>query len=305
MRRFYRSYIFSVSGALGGLVASLFHQYLLLDAIRSEMAPMAHYIYLTLLGAMVGISIGFFPSFILGRSNYSLRGAAWVGAVGALYGGVGGALALPAAEYINQYLEGGFKGRMVALALFGLALGVAEGIIGGSRRWRALAGGVIGGLLAGGVLEMLVYAPGTKSYSGIVALISIGLAIALSISLFVNVLVDAWLEGDPKSKFRGPYYLDKFRQPNEAVLGSGGAGKVYVYIPDAQPAHASITLTDTGALLRHISDKGQTYVSESPIREVILHDGDVIQVGGAKLKYRERRKAALHSYLPLHIKSRG
>jgi hypothetical protein len=292
MKWLQRLYIFSISGALGGLSASLLHQHFVLTELSGELTPTRRYFLLGVLGAMIGASIGFFPSFVEGKGNYSLRGAIRVGLIGALFGGIGGLLSFPPAEWLHIQLNAGIKGRMLAFGLVGLAVGIAEGINGGARPWRAILGGIIGGIGAGVAIGLLVPSQTTHADSGIIALIIIGFVIAAAISIFVNVLSDVWLEGLPGSKVHGNiYHLSKFRDPVEAVLGSGKKNRVYVYIPDAEERHATITLTRRGARLKHVANRGRTRVSNVEIQERMLLDNDIIEIGNSRLRYRERRKA--------------
>lgn len=294
MKRLYRIYIFSVSGALGGLVASMLHQYVLLNALSGQLEPARRYTLLAVLGTMIGASIGFFPSFVEGKGIYSLRGALRVGFVGALLGAIGGLFSFPPAEWLLIQINGGWRGRAIAFSLVGVAVGVAAGISGGARPWRAILGGFIGGLSAGWIAEFLISRPTTRTDSGIIALMLIGLFIALFISAFINVLSEAWLEGQPGSKVDGNiYHLSKFRAPQEALIGSDKKSEVFIYVPDARLRHASITLTRNGARLKHIATEGQTLVGGAVITEHLLRDQEVIEIGNSKLKYRERHKSVL------------
>lgn len=281
-------------GAFGGLVGSFLHHDLLLDALSQSLGFLTRLVYLAFLGILVGCSIGFFPSFSEGLGHFSLIGAVRSGLIGAILGAVGGMVALPLAELVHVQLGGGFRGRVPSLALLGLAVGAAEGINGGARWWRGFLGGGIGGVIAGATLEFLLPLQATRSGSSIIALILIGLFIALLIAVFVNVLSEGWLEGLPGSKVDGQiYHLSKFREPHEAILGSDKKGAVFIWVPDAQLRHASITLTAAGARLRHLAENGQTRVDGNPVKERLLRDGEVIEFGSARLKYRERRTTRL------------
>src|SRR6185503_17883389 len=193
-------------------------------------------------------------SYSEGRGNYSFGGAVRVGTVGAVLGAIGGLVALPFAEAMHVGIGGGFKGRIAALTLLGLSLGLAEGIVGSANAWRGIIGGSVGGVAAGYLLELLLANDGSHAVSGILALMVIGCSISLSIALFVNSLTDAWLEGQRGSKVGGyVYYLSKFRRGEKAVLGSDKTGSVFILIPDAQPIHAEIAITEEGAVLRHVA----------------------------------------------------
>jgi hypothetical protein len=290
MKRALRVYIFCIYGALGGLMASFLHQHLLLETLSKPLPPSQRLIYLAALGGLVGASIGFFPSFSEGRGNYSLGGAVRAGLKGAVLGAIGGAIALPLAETMHIRLSGGITGRALSLAAVGLFIGIAEGIIGGARPVRGIAGGIVGGLIAGYVLEKLVTSQATHADSGIVALMSIGLIISLFISLFVNVLAAAWLEGQPGSKVSGQvFHLSKFRRGERARLGSDNKGSIFIWVPDAQPIHAEITLSPNGALLQHVAKTGVTRVNGAQVGERLLRDGDMIEIGRSRFKYRERK----------------
>src|ERR1700754_3011746 len=138
MKRLRRIYIFTLFGALGGVTGSLLHQHLMLNTLSQPMTLNNRLFYLAMLGALVGIPISFFPNFSERLGNYSLSGAMRSGLVGAFWGGVGGMIALPSAEILHRYLGGGYKGRPIAFALLGLAVGLSEGINGGARLWHGL-----------------------------------------------------------------------------------------------------------------------------------------------------------------------
>jgi hypothetical protein len=289
MKRLRRIFVFCIYGTLGGLLASMLHHYFLLDILAGQLTTSWRFFYLGLLGAMVGAAIGFFPSFSEGRGNYSLGGALRVGIIGAILGAFGGIVALPIAEAIHIGVGGGLRGRITALVLLGITIGVAEGIVGGARAWRGILGGAVGGVVAGIILETLLAYSGSHADSGILALMAVGFSISLSIALFVNVLAEAWLEGQPGSKVGGYiFHLSKFRHGEKAVLGSDKRGAVFIWIPDAEPTHAEIAIQDEGAVLRHVAGSGETLVNEVPVTERLLRNGDMIEIGRSRLRYRER-----------------
>jgi|GEM_PF-2934161 len=296
MKRAKRIYTLSLYGALGGLMGSFLHQHLLLETLAGPLSPTMRRVYLALLGGVVGLAIGFFPSFSQGRGNYATGRAIRVGLIGAAFGGLGGAVALPSTEWLHIWLGGGIRGRAISLCLLGLAVGFAEMITGGARPWHGPFGGAIGGIMAGVFLELLLRYQFTYADSGIIALMIIGLFVALFIALFINILTEAWLEGQPGSKAdKQIYHLGKFRDPLKAVLGSDKKGSVFIWIPNAQPHHAEITLLTGKARLRHIAEAGETRVNGIPVSERLLSDEDMIEIGHTRLKYRERRRDVLSS----------
>lgn len=290
MRRLRKIYRFAVLGALGGLVAAALHQWLLLDVLARPLEPGQRQLYHALLGLLIGVPIGFFPRFADGLSHYSLGRATRTGLIGAVLGGIGGAFAVLAGEFLHRQLGGHIQGRAAAFSLLGLMVGLAEGIAGGALWWRGVAGGVMGGVLAGTFAELLLQQKAFYSDIAIIALILLGLSISLFVALFTNVLLDAWLEGLPGSKVAGQIYqLSKFRDPNEAILGASKTGAAFIWVPGAEERHAGIRLTSEGAVLRHIAKVKDTLVNGSPVSECLLRDRQEIELGSAKLLYRERR----------------
>jgi uncharacterized protein YegL len=293
MKRFRKIYFFALMGAAGGLTAAALHQILLLGIFARAAASLDRHVYDVLLGLVIGAPIGFFPSFMQGRSHYSISRALRSGLIGGLLGALGGMLSVPMSEILHNHLGGGIPGRACAVGLLGMMLGIAEGLNGGARWWRGVVGGLVGGLFAGALLELLLERNSTYSDGAIIALILLGISISLFISLFVNVLSEAWLEGLPGSKIAGQIYqLSRFYEPDEAILGSDKKGRVFVWIPDAHEHHTSITLTRKGAKVRHAATQGITLVNGNPIAECFLRNGDVIQIASSRLCYRERRSAA-------------
>jgi hypothetical protein len=292
MVRLRRVYFAAVLGAAGGLAGSYLHHALLLDALAGSLSTGARLGYLLLLGMLVGGAIGLFPSLSEGMGALSVRRVLRASAIGAFWGAAGGLVALPLAEVLHNLLGGGVASRMIALALFGLAVGVAEGLNGGARWWRGLVGGAVGGAVAGLLLEWFLNGHGTHSGAGIVALMTIGACVTLMVSLFVNVLSDAWLEGVGPGNLGAIYHLGKFSAPLEAVIGSDKKSAVFIWIPSASPRHAGISLTPAGCRLRSFSPGDGLRVNGSPVSECLLRAGDEIEVGSARFRYRERRAVA-------------
>jgi hypothetical protein len=108
---------------------------------------------------------------------------------------------------------------------------------------------------------------------------------------FGSNLADSWLEGQPGSKASGQiFHLSKFTRGARAILGSDKKGSIFIWIPEAHPYHAEITLQKNRAVLRHIAGSGETRVNGVAIKKHILKNEDIIEIGNTKLKYRERRR---------------
>jgi ABC-type multidrug transport system ATPase subunit/pSer/pThr/pTyr-binding forkhead associated (FHA) protein len=81
------------------------------------------------------------------------------------------------------------------------------------------------------------------------------------------------------------------------VLGRlAGQDKVAIESPGVSDAHAELTFTQQGALLRDLGSAQGTWVNGERITERLLHEGDMIRLGDSDarlLLYREARKRAL------------
>jgi FHA domain len=300
LSRVRRIYLFAVLGASGGLIAAALHQWIILPARARATGEWREWVLELLLGAFIGAPIGFLPRLSEAWGRCTPRDAFRAAALAAALAAAGGMVAVPGGERLHQALGGGYLGRACSVGFLGLALGTAEAISGGARRWRGILGGIAGGVVAGLILEWLVRALEPSPGSAIVALIVLGISISLGVALFVHVAADVWLEGLYGSKvYHHVYHLTRYREPNEAIVGSGTG--VFLWLANIEPRHASLSVTPQGVRLKHIGKAGETYVNGSAVRECLLKDGDVIAFSiafsDARLRFCERRArgaAALH-----------
>lgn len=290
MGRLHRIYIFGVCGALGGVLGSCLHQYMLLESMSREMSTFSRLVHLCMLGVLVGGAIGFVPRFADGLSKFAPRDAIRSGALGAVYGAIGGLVAMPIAEFLLWMFGGGYTGRCAGFAFLGAAVGMSETVDSGAEPQPAIFGGILGGVVSGIFIEILLTYDSMRGASGVFALLLLGLCIAVTIAVVVDIVTGAWLEGLPGSKVDGKvFHLDKFREPRLAMLGSDSKDSVYIWTPGAEGQHSSIALTPTGAVIRNHAQHGQTLVNGNPISERRLRDGDELEIGRARFRYREHR----------------
>lgn len=277
-------------GALGGLCGSILHNKFLLDAFDAD--PNSLMLNVAL-GGIIGACIGAIPSLGEGVRHYSLVQTIQRGMVSALCCGICGSIAAPLSAMLHSQMDGGIFGRAVSLGLFGAGIGAAEGINGGGRFWRGVTGGVIGGIVAATLVEYLMRTPqsGVQEVSPFVAVlvvVVIGASIVFTLMLFVNSLASAWLEGLEGSKVAGQIYqLEKYTAPSEGFIGSDKKAAMVVWIPNAEDKHATLSITPEGTLLKHVAEESQTLVHGNPVSSCILKDGDVIEIVGSRLRYRQ------------------
>ena len=66
-----------------------------------------------------------------------------------------GAIGLPLSEFLFQSAGAGYFGHALGWGVFGLLIGLAEGVVGKSQIWKEMLGGLIGGALGGILLEVV------------------------------------------------------------------------------------------------------------------------------------------------------
>lgn len=278
----------SLLGGLGALMGSAIHQSLVKASLHSSISETNPLLVNAFMGLIFGLSIALVPASIEGFRHYSLVQAIKRACIAATCGGLGAMIAAPCAEWLHASLGGGIVGRVVAWSLFGASIGTAEAINGGSQWWRAVFGGLLGGALGGFLLETYLDPSQQQSQFGVLAIFLVGFFIMTLLTVFVHLLSGAWLEGLEGSKVAGQVYqLGKFRAPAKAILGSAKAGSLLVWIPGAEARHASLSLTSTGTELKHLASAGHTLVNGNPVSRVVLREGDVIEIAGCRLRYRQ------------------
>jgi hypothetical protein len=231
-----------------------------------------------------------------------LIGAA-VGAVGGLAGGVVGQLLFDWQNRAALLVCGwALTGLMVGVSLgtFDLLGGwVREEDVRGALRkvLRGVLGGTFGGLLGGFLYWELRDAGAgllpdradlwSPSLTGFVAL---GLCIGLAIGVAQVVLKESWLLVE--AGFRKGRELPLARP--ELTLGRDEACDIGLFgDPAIDKLHARLLRQGDRYLIADAGSAGGTFVNDVRVVEpVALRSGDVIRLGGARLRFRERQKRA-------------
>src|SRR3972149_7041355 len=238
MSRRMRTYFYAILGALGGLFGWQVSDRLGLSfgshLVLSE----------AVVGALIGLSIGLFIGLTEGLLTRNLVQAAKSGLFSGLLGLVAGAIGLPLSEFLFQSVGAGLLGRALGWGVFGLLIGLAEGVVGKSQAWKGMLGGLIGGALGGILLESVhnwLSDPLTGKAAGLVLL---GACIGAFISLIAVLLSRAWLEVK-SGKLKGTeFMLDKFMSkgfPSIAIGSSPLKSEIVLPDPDIAPQHAMLS----------------------------------------------------------------
>jgi hypothetical protein len=285
MSRLMRVYYYAVLGAIGGLIGwqasnltgLSFTENLLLNEV--------------FVGALIGLCIGVLIGLAEGSLTRNPIQALKACLISAGLGMVGGAIGLPIAEGMFQMLGGEIIARAIGWGIFGLFLGLAAGITGGSQMWKGALGGLLGGLLGGALLETsrkMLEDPLMGKAAGLVLL---GASMGAFIALIVFLLSRAWLEVK-SGKLKGTeFILDKFMKTSgpSALIGSSALkSDIVLPDPDIAPQHALLKGADSYFNLKDMSREG-TYINNRRIEQTRLKNQSTIKMGNTELVYHEKR----------------
>lgn len=297
MGRLQRIYYNAIFGGLGGLLGWLLFGQLVDPAWDWRTQAL-------LGGLLIGAVIGSFVVSVEALLDRSLVRYARYAAVGVLLGGIGGLIGFYVGDWINYVIvstvgSGGVTpavAPLIVLArgfgwmLFGLALGVGEGIA--ARSSRKISYGVVGGCLGGFVggvvfaILMLILSPGDSSYvwGQAIGLIVLGACIgsftAAVEELFKPAAVKVlrgWQEGRE-------YPIVK---PVQVLGRDEGVDILLLRDMRVEKRHAQIRWENGRFLLVNTNaPAAATLVNEEPVADAVeLHDGDRIQLGNIVLKF--------------------
>lgn len=285
MSRVMRFYYYGVLGAIGGVIG-----WQISNLIGLSFTPIV-YLSELVVGALIGLSIGVFIG--LGEGVLTLNPWQTLRSclISGLLGVAGGAIGLPIAEGLFQLLGGGALSRSLGWGLFGLLIGVASGLTGGSQVWKGALGGVIGGTIGGILLEAARRATQNTLWGKAAGLLLLGAATGVFIALITFLLSRAWLEVKT-GKLKGTeFILDKFMKQDgpSAFLGSDALkADIVLPDPDIAPQHAMLKGAGTHFNLKDLSLNG-TFVNNRRIEQSILKNNQVIKLGNTELVYHEKR----------------
>jgi hypothetical protein len=285
MKRNLRFYTLGIAGAIGGLLGWQLSNLLGLsftsNLFFSEL----------IIGALIGGFIGLFIGLGEGLLARSWGVGAKKGAVALLLGAVGGCIALPLAESLFLAIGGDVWSRPFGWAFFGLLIGFATSITGGSQLWKGGLGGFIGGLVGGALLEAARAVLADPALGKAAGLMLLGFSTGIFTALISFALSRTWLE-IASGKITGmEFILDKFLKANgpSATIGSSPL-KAEIAIPDAgiDPQHAILEGHDTYFTLKDISISG-TYVDGKKVDVAKLKNNQRIRMGKTEMIYHEKR----------------
>lgn len=271
--------------ALSGAAGAVFGLYLYVELVDARSV----YLRDALAGVAIGGAIGFFLNaagpFRDGAWLKLSRAATW----GALAGALGGAVGLVIGEVVIGAFRGGLIGRSVSWAVLGLGIGLSQGLAERSRAklLYGLLGGGIGGAVGGYLFEALRLGFGNRyDLSQGLGIAILGAGLGVFLALVEQALRRTWVQVLSGRQEGRSYLLDRPR----SALGLDERAEVGLF-GDAQIArrHAEIERTARGHVLRNVDPAGRTRVNGSTVNgELVLQDGDRLELGQTQLVFRQR-----------------
>jgi hypothetical protein len=285
MNRVMRLYYYGVLGAIGGLIAW--------QASNLVGLSFAGSVYLSeiLVGALIGVCIGALIGTAEGLLTRNPSLALRSGLLGGGLGLAGGAIGLPLAEGLFQALGGQVWARSLGWAFFGLLIGLAASIKGGSQVWKGALGGALGGLVGGLLFEAARTWLDDPALGKAAGLVLLGGALGVCIALIVFLLSRAWLEVTSGKLKGAEFILDKFLRADgpSAFIGSDALkADIVLPDPDVAPQHAMLKGAGTHFNLKDMS-LGGTFVNNQKIELTMLRNRQTLKVGNTQLVYHEKR----------------
>ncbi len=318
-----RVFVGTIFGAIGGFVGFALQESLIThNAVLTP--PLGQMLRLgAIVGTMLGIAIGSVEGAVVGSASRLARGAA----LGALIGAIGGMFGMYVGGIVyNMALFGkdallldqsrdllDFTHSVLARALGWTFLGAFPGLAAGAatlsqkRTIHGLAGGLIGGFVGGFAFDLVANliaqpiqgmaaaaANGPRIIeiggpSRAVGFTAIGAFTGLFIGLVEEMLKQAWvrvLVGRNEGK-------DFIVSKPLTIIGRDERADIPVFTdPNLAPQHAAIRIEQN----RHVLHDGGTLIGSmvngQPVQQVVLRDGDMIQLGQVRLLFREKATAS-------------
>ncbi len=281
-----------LGGALGGMFGWMLSEPVALFAFSATTSLSQMLFVDALWGLPIGLGLGLLLGAAEGLSLRSLRTTIRGAIIGMVIGALGGTVGVVIAELVFQQVMWMFcLGRGIGWSVFGLFLGLSEGVRRFSFRGtrNAALGGWIGGFIGGVLFDLAGIFTGFiggGTLSRAIGLMVLGACIGILIALVERILTEASLVVVQGRQEGRTILLDKPR----TTLGRDERNDIYLSDTGIQPRHAEIRAEGGGYTIA--STGGAINVNQTPTIQHALQSGDQIDLGGARLVYRTRKRDA-------------
>ncbi len=226
------------------------------------------------------------------------NGAVVYAAIGAVVGLIGGATAAVLAWQLeSRWLESLSAGpswrdilpRAAAWTLLGIFIGAAPGIILKSpkRTLLGIAGGLLGGLVAGLLFDPIAKLSESNQISRLVGIVTIGGLVGLASGVLEQVVRVGWLRA-VEGLIAGKQFI-LYRNPT--YVGSAAMSHVFLFRdPTVGRRHAAIHQVPGGFEIENLPLGGDTLVNDEPVDRTKLRPGDRIRIGRTVFVFEHRTK---------------
>ncbi len=266
-------------GAWGGLIAWAILDLLL--KLEMENVYMDAAVNGLVIGVCIGVLVGGFTGLTEGSISRMFKGAA----VGFATGLAGGVIGLLIGEFLFQALNRNDIGRLIGWSVFGLMLGLSEGIA--HRSTRSLMygglGGLLGGLIGGAAFTLSRQTLSRPMASRAWGFAILGAFIGLFISLIPVLLKTAWLKVVSSGRDEGKEYIIS---KGTTTIGLSDSSDFGLYGDSTlQPVHAEIR-QEQGVFTLYA--KGPLTLNQAAITQHLLQDEDRIGMGKIKVRFKSK-----------------
>ncbi len=285
-------------------------------ALKSPLSPGETRLLMLCVGGMIGLCLGTVDGIVEGSGRKLLRGMV-IGAIGGfllgslgfilgslVFGKLGGSDMGPASPGIGAFAKQVIA-RSFGWALLGLGLGVGSSLSTRSpkRIWHGAVGGFIGGLLGGFVFDLVAntaapvqgtLSSGPRDVGGpgrAIGFTTIGALTGFFIGLVDELLKEAWVrvlagrnEGKDYLLSKAVNILGRDERCDVPLFGDSSVGPQHAAIRNDGQRHM---LIDAGTPVGTVVN-GQRLPERG---ELLLRDGDMIQIGAMRILFREKATA--------------
>lgn len=274
-----RTIYFTLTGALGALVA-----WFLLDVVL-KFQPESAYLDALLNGALIGVCVGAAVNGFAGLMEFKVWPVVRGGLLGLAGGLIGGVAGLLLGEVFYEVLGTSSWLRIIGWMIFGMLLGIVDGLLARSVRRMLYAGlgGLLGGFLGGLAFYLLARYGELSGAARAVGFTLLGGLTGLFIGLVPVMLRDAWLKVTSSGRNEGKERLvDKPR----IVIGSDSRCDLALYDdPAIAPRHVEIHHEKGQYLLKPLAGS-IVIMGDQRVLSQVLHNEDIFQIGSVTIIFR-------------------